>query len=97
VAGFRRINENSTKDEARQALSDVENTWANLQKSASTLEGVQIDSIEGAYNDLEKSVNDIPGDAALADAESMVKQSALSTLEEVLKISTTTCAYGQEE
>ena len=97
VAQFRGINENSTKDEARQALSDVEKTWSNLKSSAATLGEVKVDSIEGAYNDLEKSVNDIPDDATLADAEGMVKQNVLSTLQEVLQISTTTCTYGQEE
>jgi hypothetical protein len=95
VAQFRQINETSTKDDLQNALSEVEKTWGNLQKSAETLGEVQTDSVEDAYNDLQKSVNDIPDDATLAEAEVMVKGSALSTLEEVLQISTTTCTYGQ--
>jgi hypothetical protein len=95
LAQYRQINETSTKDDLQKAQSDVEKTWADLQKSAETLGEVQTDSVEDAYGDLQKGVNDIPDDATLGDAELMVKQGVLSTLEEVLRISTTTCTYGQ--
>ncbi len=68
-----------------------------MQKSAETLGEVQVDNIEDANNDLEKSVNGIPDDTTLAAAEAMVKGSALSTLEEVLRVSNTTCTYPQSQ
>jgi hypothetical protein len=94
---FRALNATSTKDEASDAVSDLERAWNNLQESAADLTEAQVDGVEDALGDLKNSIQDIPDDATLAESELSVKQASLETMAETLQIFVTTCTYGQSE
>ena len=97
VVGLRQINPTSTKQELQDATNAVQNAWGDLKSSAETLQNVQVDGVEAAVNDLQKSVDDIPDDATLADGLVAVQQAALATAAEVVRTTNTVCSYPQEQ
>ena len=97
VVNLRQINASSTKQELQDAVSATQQAWDNLKNSAATLENVQVDGVEAAVNDLQKSVDDIPDDATLEQGLVAVRGAALATAAEIVKITNTTCSYPQEQ
>ena len=95
LAGLRGINAGSTKDDLQDATKDAQKAWDNLKDSASKLEGVQLDAVEDAFDDLKDSIQDVPDDATLAEGLADVKGAAVATLSEIVQITTTTCSYSQ--
>lgn len=96
VVNLRQINPTSTKQELQDATNAVQNAWGDLKNSAGTLQNVQVDGVEAAVNDLQKSVDDIPDDATLAEGLVAVQKAALATAAEVVKTTNTVCSYPQE-
>ena len=89
------LDENSTVDEVKAAQSEVEKTWSQLQKSAEKLGDIQTDEMEASLKDLQKSVQDVSGEATVGEASSMLQQNAKATLDQVVQINTTVCSTGQ--
>jgi hypothetical protein len=95
VGAYRSLGPTSSVDDFQSAQEDVDTAWNDVQSSAQTLQNVQIDSLQSAYSDLQKDVSNISGDTSIADAVPQIRQDALATLGESVKILTTTCSYGQ--
>jgi hypothetical protein len=96
VVNLRQIDASSTKQELQDATNSVQKAWDDLKSSAGTLQNVQVDGVESAVNDLQKSVDDIPDDATLEQGLVGVQQAALATAAEVVKTTNTVCSYPQE-
>jgi hypothetical protein len=97
VAGLKAIGPTSTVQQAKDALTAVEQAHANLEKSAATLKGAQVDALEQEFKALQQTINDIPNDATLAQAQATVKGATVSALAAYVDATTTTCLYGQPE
>ena len=97
VVDLRQIDATSTKQELQDAVSAVQNAWGDLKNSAGKLQNAQVDGVESAVNDLQKSVDDIPDDAMLAEGLVAVQQASLATMAEVVKTTNTVCSYPQEQ
>jgi hypothetical protein len=96
VVNLRQIDSSSTKQELQDAANAAQQAWGDLKSSAGTLQNVQVDGVESAINDLQKSVDDIPDDATLEQSLVAVRGAALATMAEVVKITNTVCSYAQE-
>ena len=97
VAGMKAINPTSTVQQAKDSLKAVEQAHANLEQSASALKGAQTDALEQEFKNLQKTINDIPNDATLAQAQATVKGATVSALAAYVDMTTTICQYGQPE
>jgi len=96
LAGLRDLHAGSTKEDLQDAIGDADQAWQDLKDSASKLEDVQLDALEDAVGDLKASIRDIPDDATLAEVLANVKDSAVTMLGEIVRITTTTCSDSQE-
>ena len=96
VVNLRQIDSSSTKQELQDAANAAQKAWGDLKSSAGTLQNVQVDGVEAAVNDLQKSVDDIPDDATLEQSLVAVREAALATMTEVVKTTNTVCSYPQE-
>jgi hypothetical protein len=96
VANLHQIDASSTKQELQDATNAAQKAWGDLKSSAGTLKDVQVDGVESAVNDLQKSVDDIPDDATLAQGLVAVQGASLATMAEVVKTTNTICSYPQE-
>lgn len=96
IANVRQIDENSTVDELKQAQQAVGEAWSALANSAGNLADAQFNEMEQAYRELERTVNDIPDDATVAEALEAVRLASLNTLAQYADIASTTCVYGQQ-
>ena len=97
AASLRQLDGSSTKQDLQDATNAVDKAWGELKSSAGTLQNVQVDGVESAVNDLQKSVNDIPDDATLDQGLAGVRGAAVNTLAETLQIATTTCTYPPQQ
>jgi hypothetical protein len=97
VAGMKALGPTSTVQQAKDSLKAVEQAHASLEKSAATLKGAQADALEQEFKNLQKTINDIPNDATLAQAQASVKGATVSALAAYVDASTTVCRYGQPE
>jgi len=97
VASLRQLDGSSTKQDLQDATNAVDKAWGDLKSSAGTLQNVQVDGVESAVNDLQKSVNDIPDDATLDQGLVGVRGATVNTLAETLQIATTTCTYPPQQ
>ena len=97
VVNLRQIDGSSTKQELQDAVSAAQKAWDDLKNSAATLQNVQVDGVEAAMNDLQRSVDDIPDDATLEQGLVAVRGAALATAAEVVKTTNTICSYPQEQ
>jgi hypothetical protein len=91
------IGPTSTVQQAKDSLKAVEQAQASLQQSASALKGAQTSALEQEFQNLQKTINDIPNDATLAQAQATVKGATVSALAAYVDVTTTTCQYGQPE
>ena len=95
MVDLRQIDSSSTKQELQDAANAAQRAWEDLKNSAGSLQNAQVDAVEAAVNDLQKSVDDIPDDATLEQGLIAVRGAALATAAEVVKITNTTCSYPQ--
>jgi hypothetical protein len=96
VAGLRSIDQNSTVDDLQNALKGVQNSWQDLRQSGQALRQARLDVVENSFNELEKTINNIPDDATLAQARTQVYQSALAGVADVLETQKLVCTYQIE-
>jgi hypothetical protein len=94
---FRQLNQTSSKDDLEDAASDFERAWEKVKDAASDVAEAQLNSVEDAWQNLRRDIDNIPNDATLAEAEVMIKQDVLNTVAETVQIMRTTCTYGQEQ
>jgi outer membrane murein-binding lipoprotein Lpp len=97
AAGMRQIDENSTIDDVEDARNEVARAWNDLANSAGNYKDAQYNALEDAYKDFENALDDIPGDATLADAQAIVHESALNLVASYVNIASTTCEYPQAQ
>jgi tetrahydromethanopterin S-methyltransferase subunit F len=97
VVNLRQIDSSSTKQELQDAFSAAQRAWDDLKNSAGSLQNAQVDGVEAAVNDLQRSIDDIPDDATLEQGLVAVRGASLATLAEIVKITNTTCSYPQEQ
>ena len=97
VVNLRQIDATSTKQELQDATDGVQKAWGDLKNSAGKLQNAQVDGVESAVNDLQKSVDDIPDDATLEQGLVAVRGAALATAAEIVELTNTTCSYPQEQ
>ena len=72
VRDFRSLDANSTIeqwDDARNAASDA---WDNVQDEAADVEEARADEVEGAYDDLQSAIDDVPDDTPVDQAVAQV-------------------------
>lgn len=94
VVNLRSINEDSTVQELKDARQAVDESWAELQASASTLQRAKLNELEASYNELGNTIKNIPDDATLAEARADVYRAALNTLAQALTVNGVTCKFG---
>jgi hypothetical protein len=93
LVNMRQIDANSTVEELQDGQKDVADAWDDLSKSAGRLADAQYRELEQAHKDLQRTIDDVPDDASLAEAQVAVKLAVLETMARYVDIASTTCAY----
>lgn len=88
---FRTIDENSTIDEVQAAGAAVRDSLAAVQSSAATLSEARIAELEATHDALQSTIQSIPSDATLGQAQAALRLSTLNALADAVKVMTTTC------
>jgi outer membrane murein-binding lipoprotein Lpp len=65
--------ETATVGEVRAAQDNVTEAWSNVRNSAQTLEDVNVDQLETAYNDLDSAVQGLPDDITVQEAKTSLQ------------------------
>ena len=66
----------ATQGEFQAATGAVQSAWGNVKISAGHLTGVNIDSLESAWNDFAQALQGVSASASVSDAEQAISQSA---------------------
>ena len=62
------LDETASVGEVRAAEDNITQAWNNVRNSAQTVEEVNTDQLEAAYNDLDSAVQDLPDDITVSEA-----------------------------
>jgi len=68
LAELAQINANSQVNDLRQARENVANAYKNVQTAAQAVEEARLDDLQMAYDDLDKTVNNISGRETVGEA-----------------------------
>jgi len=88
---FRTIDANSTIDEVQAAGAAVRDSLAAVQSSAATLSEARIAELEATHDELQSTIQSIPSDATIGQAQAALRLSTLNALADAVKVMTTTC------
>lgn len=91
LLNLRTIDENSTVDELQAAGAAVQDSLDALEASAATLTDARVEELEASREALQTTIQSIPNDATLAEAQAQLRLATLNALADAVKISTTTC------
>ena len=94
VTNLRSIDQNSTVEELKDAQKAVQESWEALQKASSMLGTAKLEALESSYAELESTIQNIPNDVTLAQAQTDIYQAALNTLANALAADQVTCRYA---
>jgi uncharacterized lipoprotein YehR (DUF1307 family) len=72
------LDANSTKDEAQTALDNLSSAVAGVKENAGNLSQADVSALQSATDGVKSAVDNIPGDATLADAAAAVKAAGTS-------------------
>ena len=77
LASLQNLDPSTTSQEDLQSdVSDIQSDWDDVKSDAQNLKDINIDSLEGAWNDFESAVQGIPDDVSLSEATSEFSQAA---------------------
>ena len=96
VVNLRSIDQNSTLQELEDAQQAIQASWQDLNQSSQALRQARLDVVESSFNELEQTINNIPDDATLAQANAEIYQAALAGAAQVLEAQRLTCTYQIE-
>ena len=68
----------ASQDDYQSAVSAIDDDWDQVKSDAGSLVDVDIDTIEGAWDDFKSAVDDVPDDASVSDAIGDVSGAAKS-------------------
>jgi hypothetical protein len=57
-------------------VSAVQSAWGNVKSSAQHLSGVNMSSLDSAWDNFSKAIQSVPDSASVSDAEQSISQSA---------------------
>ena len=95
IASAKALNENSTIDEAKAAQNQVAQAWDKAKNSAAQLQDVQLKATEDAYNAMKQTIDSIPAEATLGQANAAVQASVGAFDTAYTAINTTVCVAPQ--
>jgi outer membrane murein-binding lipoprotein Lpp len=70
---FESLDANAAVGDVRAAEDNVTQAWNNVRNSAQTLEEVNTDQLEAAYNDLDNAVQSLPDDITVSEARTQLQ------------------------
>jgi hypothetical protein len=88
---LRAVDENSTVADLQTAWATVEDSREALQASAAGLQEARLAELEATHDELQATVNSIPNDATLAEAQAALRLGTLNAVAAVVDTLTTTC------
>jgi uncharacterized protein YlxW (UPF0749 family) len=94
---LRAIDENSTVGELQQAGAAVQESLAAVQSSAATLSEARIEDLQETQDELQATIQSIPSDASLAEAQATLRLATLNALVGAVGVMTTTCQISLPE
>jgi predicted Zn-dependent protease len=93
VADVRRLNENSTMQEAEEAAKALEKSWQELRQSGQALRQAKLNEVESSYKTLQQTIGSAPKDATLDEARADIYQAALDVVANPVAVQRVTCTY----
>jgi hypothetical protein len=66
----------ATQGEFQSDVGAAQSAWGNVKSDAQHLGGVNMNSLESAWNDFSQAVKNVPSAASVSDAEQSISQSA---------------------
>jgi hypothetical protein len=96
VVDLRAIDQNSTVEEAQDALKAIQASWGDLRQSGQALRDARLDVVESSFNELEKTISSISDDATLAQAQVQIYRAALEGAAQTLEAQRLVCTYQIE-
>jgi hypothetical protein len=90
---LRSIDQYSTVEELQNAQTAVQESWEDLQKSSTALKEANLDALETSYADLESTIQNIPDEMPLVEAQTEIYLAALNTLANTLAADQVTCRF----
>ena len=94
---MRQIDQGSTVAEFKEAHEKANSAWEVLTKAAGDLRDAELNELEQAFVNLQRTINDIPQDITLAEAHEKARSAILETTAEYADVATTVCVYGEEQ
>ena len=88
---LRAVDETSTVEGLQDSWAAVVDSREALAESAATLQEARIDELEATHDELQTTVNSIPDDATLAQAQAQLRLGTLNALASAVDTLTTTC------
>ncbi len=88
---LRAIDENSTVEDLQSAWAAVGESRQAVEESAATLSEARTAEMEATYDELQTTVNSIPNDATLAEAQAQLRLGTLNAVASAVDTMTTTC------
>jgi hypothetical protein len=96
AVSLRSIDQNSTVEQAQDALKAVQASWQDLRQSGQALREARLDVVESSFNELEKTITSISDNATLAEANAEIYRAALEAAAQTLEAQRLTCTYQIE-
>lgn len=94
---FRAIDENSTVEELQAAGAAVRQGLEAVQSSAADLTDARIAELEASQDAFQTTIQSIPNDATLSEAQAELRLAALNALADAVNVMTTTCEVNITE
>lgn len=88
---LRAIDESSTVEDLQAASAAVSDSLDALQSSAANLTDARLAALEESQNALQSTIQSIPNDATLAEAQAQLRLATLNALADTVDVMTTTC------
>lgn len=91
VQELQNVNASTSVDELQSARDDVADAWEEVKDAAGDLREARLRSAENAWENAQQAINDISGDATLAEAAATIRGQAVILATEIDRITSVSC------
>ena len=91
VQELQNVNANTTIDELQSARDDVADALEDVISAGGNLRNSRLRAAENAWENTQEAINDISGDATLAEAAATIRGQAVVLATEIDRITSITC------
>ena len=91
VGELQNVNASTTVEELQSARDDVADAQEDVKDAAGDLREAKIRAAEDAWDNTQEAIDDISGDATLAEAAATIRGQAFILATEIDKIASVTC------